>query len=154
MATSNPSDSTFYGSCLCKSVKVTLSGLPAKTVTCNCSGCQTSSGGANQVCALYPKDKVKIDDSQNFMKKYTFPPGSTNSGNGKDKWFCSNCGTNIYNYLLAYEDLYVVRTSILDAPEGHTGSPMNLFPPTVEFFTANRPSFAYPMKGAEQLLAE
>jgi hypothetical protein len=42
-----------YGSCLCGSIKYTLSGAPSTTVLCHCISCKKSSGSAFKANGFY-----------------------------------------------------------------------------------------------------
>ncbi|WP_112480370.1 GFA family protein [Vibrio variabilis] len=76
------------GSCLCGSVKYEISGQIGDIVHCHCQTCRKAHGSAfSSVGAVEAKDfSILGADS---LKSFE-------SSKGKFRYFCSNCGTQIY----------------------------------------------------------
>lgn len=55
---------TLTGTCLCKSVKLTIQGLPDECEICHCHHCHKNSGGPYQINALFPTSAVSVSDPQ------------------------------------------------------------------------------------------
>jgi hypothetical protein len=76
------------GSCLCGSVKYEISGKVGDIIHCHCQTCRKAHGSAfSSVASVQDKD-FKLSGSEH-LKSYE-------SSNGKHRYFCSNCGTQIY----------------------------------------------------------
>lgn len=85
------SDSKITGSCVCKSVSITIS-HPSKvlrTMACHCLHCQKGAGGPCQTNAVFDTEDVVVQDDSAKLAKYLFPSQDVDSGHEKEKWFCS-----------------------------------------------------------------
>ncbi|KAI8144077.1 Mss4-like protein [Fennellomyces sp. T-0311] len=139
------------GSCLCGSIKVKLNGEPIKAMTCHCVDCQKSAGGPFQSNAIYNTSAVELEDPNNYAKLYIVPKTQTGSGYEKQKWFCGNCGSPLFNRPMKYEgQKSVVKTGILDAPAGFQGSALDQLKPVSELYVKDRASYVHPVDGAKQ----
>jgi hypothetical protein len=76
------------GSCLCGKVKYSISGQVGDIVHCHCKTCRKAHGSAfSSVAAVNDNDfTVSGSDNLNWFE----------SSEGKRRYFCSNCGTQIY----------------------------------------------------------
>ncbi|MFT5593451.1 MAG: hypothetical protein ACI8SR_001832 [Oceanicoccus sp.] len=76
------------GSCLCGSVKYEISGSVGEIVHCHCNTCKKAHGAAfSSVSAVQDCD---------FNLLSTYHLKSYESSTGKHRYFCSNCGSQIY----------------------------------------------------------
>jgi len=117
------STTSISGSCLCGSIKVTISDDELFTKQrghiCNCKNCRKSNGtvlGATNL--LIEKDKVTIEDINKTLKEYM--DVDTGSGNPTSRFFCSKCGSPIKSDPKAFADKVVVRLGLFPhapAPE-------------------------------------
>ncbi|MBN7796284.1 GFA family protein [Parahaliea mediterranea] len=76
------------GSCLCGSVKYEIHGEVSDIVHCHCVTCRKAHGAAFSSVAA-----VKDSD---FTLTSNHALGAFESSKGKMRYFCSNCGTQIY----------------------------------------------------------
>lgn len=76
------------GSCLCGNVTYRISGNVGEIVHCHCVTCRKAHGSAFSSVAAVSDDDISIDGEENL--------GSFESSPGKMRYFCSNCGTQIY----------------------------------------------------------
>lgn len=76
------------GSCLCKNVRYEISGAPSDIVHCHCTTCRKAHGSAFSSVAAVLDGDFKLYGS-NFLNHYE-------SSKGKKRYFCSNCGTQVY----------------------------------------------------------
>ena len=76
------------GSCLCRSAKYTISGDVSDIVHCHCITCRKAHGSAFSSIASVPLS--------NFSLTHSAPLGHYESSPGKKRYFCSNCGTQLY----------------------------------------------------------
>ncbi len=76
------------GSCLCGNVKYEIAGEIGDIVHCHCKTCQKAHGAAFSSVASVADENFKIHgkESLNFYE----------SSKDKKRYFCSNCGTQIY----------------------------------------------------------
>ena len=80
--------SMISGSCLCGKVKYEISGKIGDIVHCHCRSCRKAHGSAfSSVAAI-------DDDDFNLLHKD--PLGCFESSKGKNRYFCLNCGTQVY----------------------------------------------------------
>ncbi|KAI7849796.1 Mss4-like protein [Circinella umbellata] len=139
------------GSCLCGSIKVKLNGAPIKAMLCHCVDCQKSAGGPYQSNAIFNTSNLELEDPKGYAKMYLVPKEQTGSGFEKQKWFCSNCGSPLFNRPMKYEgQKSVVKTGILDSAAGFEGSPLDQLKPVSELYIKDRPSFVKAVDGAKQ----
>lgn len=76
------------GSCLCGSVKYEISGSVGDIVHCHCQTCRKAHGSAfSSVAAI--KDEDFNLSGLDSLKSYE-------SSKGKHRYFCTNCGTQVY----------------------------------------------------------
>ncbi|MFC3153318.1 GFA family protein [Litoribrevibacter euphylliae] len=76
------------GSCLCGSIKYEISGEVGGIVHCHCPTCRKAHASAfSSVVAVQDEDFTLLDGDT--LKFYESSPG-------KQRFFCSNCGSQIY----------------------------------------------------------
>lgn len=76
------------GSCLCGAVKYEISGKVGDIVHCHCNTCRKAHGSAfSSVAAVQDRDFHLL--SSDSLKSYQSSPG-------KHRFFCSNCGSQVY----------------------------------------------------------
>lgn len=76
------------GSCLCGKVKYEISGQPGAIVHCHCQTCRKAHGAAfSSVSAVQDTDFHLLGDA--MLKSFESSPG-------KHRFFCFECGTQIY----------------------------------------------------------
>ena len=76
------------GSCLCGKVTYNISGSPGDIVHCHCGTCRKAHGTAFSSVAAVPDDEFSISGSETLR--------SYESSEGKRRYFCAHCGTQIY----------------------------------------------------------
>lgn len=76
------------GSCLCGAVTYEISGAVGNIVHCHCKTCRKAHGSAfSSVAAVLDNDFTLL--SKDSLKSYE-------SSAGKHRYFCSDCGSQIY----------------------------------------------------------
>lgn len=107
----------YTGSCLCGSVKFTISGKISNIVYCHCSKCRKAQGSAfatngnvniNEFCFISGKDNLTAYQSAENQKKY----------------FCKTCGSPIMSKSTDKPGIIRIRlgtieSEILETPEAH-----------------------------------
>ena len=76
------------GSCLCGSVSYKIIGQIGDIVHCHCETCRKAHGSAFSSVAAVSVSDFKLN-SEERLKSFESSPG-------KFRYFCSNCGTQIY----------------------------------------------------------
>lgn len=76
------------GSCLCANAKYEISAELGDIVHCHCQTCRKAHGAAfSSVAAVNDKDFTLLNNAT--LSRYESSPG-------KQRYFCANCGTQIY----------------------------------------------------------
>ncbi|KAF8952805.1 Mss4-like protein [Flammula alnicola] len=82
------------GSCLCKSVKYQVYGDPITFRICHCQNCRRASGSAFMSNVFFTGKQVRVVEGEDKLK--VFPDPETASGAPLDRYFCSECGSNVF----------------------------------------------------------
>ncbi|ODV94453.1 hypothetical protein PACTADRAFT_4395 [Pachysolen tannophilus NRRL Y-2460] len=136
MSITNSQDSsiTRRGSCLCEAIKFEVAGPPSVSLICYCKHCRKASSSVGHYMSVWNQNNFKLIEGDNSLKK--FRSYDTESGNPKDRFFCSTCGSTIYAITTSFaSDAYYVRTALLDGP-----LTKELYP-TLEYYTEQKPEF-------------
>jgi hypothetical protein len=80
--------SMIAGSCLCGKVKYEIAGEVGDIVHCHCQTCRKAHGSAFSSVAAVSDSDFKLAGERMLS--------SFESSKGKRRYFCSNCGTQIY----------------------------------------------------------
>lgn len=76
------------GSCLCGAVKYEITDKLGDIVHCHCKTCRKAHGSAFSSVTAVPDTDFHISGSENL--------NAYESSAGKYRYFCSNCGTQVY----------------------------------------------------------
>jgi len=76
------------GSCLCGKVKYEIIGKVGDIVHCHCKTCRKAHGAAFSSVAAVSDSDFKLSGEHMLS--------SFESSTGKNRYFCSNCGTQVY----------------------------------------------------------
>ncbi|KAH9481996.1 hypothetical protein JR316_0006526 [Psilocybe cubensis] len=82
------------GSCLCKAVKYEVAGDPITFRICHCQNCKKATGSAFMTNVFFTEDKLRVTEGQEKLKVYH--DHETASGNVLSRYFCSQCGSNVF----------------------------------------------------------
>ena len=97
------------GSCLCAKVSYTISGEVGDIVHCHCRTCRKAHGSAfSSVARVMDRDfQLKGQENLNHFE----------SSKGKQRYFCRNCGTQVYAKK-EHTDYLILRLGSLDSDPG------------------------------------
>ncbi|WP_305857611.1 GFA family protein [Balneatrix alpica] len=76
------------GSCLCRNVKYKISGKVGDIVHCHCETCRKAHGSAFSSVAAVADADFELSGNEHLK--------SFESSKGKRRYFCANCGTQVY----------------------------------------------------------
>ncbi|MCX7059542.1 MAG: GFA family protein [Gammaproteobacteria bacterium] len=99
------------GSCLCGTIRYQFDQPVSRIGLCHCQMCRKASGTAFAANAPVPRSEFRLLAGAEALKAYASSPG-------KQRWFCSNCGSPVYSESARYPDLVRIRLGSLDAPAG------------------------------------
>ncbi len=97
------------GGCLCGKISYRISGNIVGINYCHCKQCQKASGSAFATSAAVNIDEFKITTGKNYLKAYQ-------SSEGKDRYFCSHCGSPIYSHRRHANTVYIRLGTLDDDP--------------------------------------
>ncbi len=81
--------SDLKGTCLCGEVNYTLTSEILNVVNCHCNFCRSHSGAAFSTYAALPYPSLEITHGKESLHSFKAMEG--------EKYFCSQCGTPIFN---------------------------------------------------------
>ncbi|KIK62128.1 hypothetical protein GYMLUDRAFT_42124 [Collybiopsis luxurians FD-317 M1] len=116
--TTDPSETIRQGSCLCKSVQFQVKGEPVHYLLCHCKNCQKASGGGFMMNVWFKDENFTIKAGKELIKVFYDP--NTDTGKPLGRYFCSNCGSNVYFRMspeLARSDIYIVQGPTIEGSE-------------------------------------
>ena len=76
------------GSCLCGSVAYEVDAEASTIVHCHCQTCRMTHGTAFSTVTNVPRDRFRWTKGENLLRSFESSPG-------KQRYFCSNCGSHI-----------------------------------------------------------
>lgn len=96
------------GSCLCTAIQyqIAMSDQIEKMVFCHCQRCRKWSGSAFNSAVQINSDAFTILSGRDKLKKF--------SVNGVNRFFCSECGSNLYTSRDSMPNIYRLRAGTLD----------------------------------------
>jgi hypothetical protein len=104
---------TLEGGCACGEVRYRLDREPLFVHCCHCTCCQTETGSAFAINALYESEAVVLTKGQ--PEPIVIP---TESGEGQQVWRCPACRVAVWsNYGGAIDRIRFVRVGTLDSPD-------------------------------------
>lgn len=99
------------GSCLCRAVRFEVLGDLAPIQLCHCGDCQKAQGAAFGANIPVARDALRFVAGEESLRAYESSPG-------KERVFCSVCGSPILSRLAAAPGTVRLRAGSLDAPVG------------------------------------
>lgn len=76
------------GSCLCGNVTYEVDAEPGTIVHCHCQTCRKTHGSAFSTVTTVPRERFRWTKGENLLRSFESSPG-------KQRYFCSNCGSHI-----------------------------------------------------------
>jgi len=116
------------GSCLCGRVRFQIEGELAPIRVCHCLQCRKAQGGPFATVIPVDASAFRLLGGEQLLKSYESSPG-------KQRVFCSHCGSPVFSRRQAIPDVVRVRVGLIDEPVGaglawhaYTGSRCDWWP--------------------------
>lgn len=103
--------SPLTGGCMCGKIKFDVTEPLLGAAYCHCKRCQRRTGTAFSVTGLTQPGSFRLTAGEETLRLYE-------PGDGWNKSFCSNCGSQIYTVNPENPDLLAVRLGALDQDPG------------------------------------
>jgi hypothetical protein len=97
----------YQGKCLCGEVNITIKGKISDIIHCHCSLCRKNSGTAFATNGFINAADFDILSGRNSLSTFSFKPG-------RNRHFCSHCGSPVYSSNEQDPQRYRIRLGILD----------------------------------------
>ena len=101
------------GCCHCGLIGFKINNNPKFTVNCHCDDCKRRNGSAFSTYVAVNESDLVFTKGENHLKKYKVE----NSG---EKYFCKECGSQIYNKNYRIPGLYLMFCGALSQPSNFT----------------------------------
>jgi hypothetical protein len=98
----------YFGKCLCSEVQIQISGVISDIIHCHCSLCRKSSGTAFATNGFINTADFEIISGKDYLSIFSFK-------RGRNRHFCSNCGSPVYSSNEQDPLRYRIRLGILDS---------------------------------------
>ena len=98
------------GSCLCGQVKYEITGKMGPITHCHCPTCRKAHATAFSSVSCVQLDDLRFTAGEELLKCHESSPG-------KKRYFCSNCGSQIYAKR-EDQDFYIFRMGTIDGDPG------------------------------------
>ncbi|MEK1928306.1 MAG: GFA family protein [Pararhizobium sp.] len=115
------------GGCLCGAVRYQTVATPKYSGFCHCRDCQRATGTGHCCYMIFSRGEVAFTDA---LKSFSMIGGS---GMETVRYFCENCGSQIFGSGPPDDDRWTVYAGTLDDP--------SLFQPDSAVMTSSRPSW-------------
>ena len=116
------------GSCLCGAVSFRIEGELVPIQVCHCLQCRKAQGGPFVAVIPVATSAFRFLSGEQVLKSYESSPG-------KQRVFCSQCGSPVLSRRQAMPDVLRVRVGLINEPvevglawHAHTGSKCNWWP--------------------------
>ncbi len=98
----------YQGSCLCGSVKFEIADAIDSIIHCHCSLCRKSSGTAFATNGFVRTADFTVTEGQSELSAFESRPG-------RERYFCSKCGSPIYSSNIQDPDRIRIRLGVVDS---------------------------------------
>jgi hypothetical protein len=107
----------YKGQCLCGKVSIQINGDISDIIHCHCSLCRKNSGTAYATNGFINSADLNIISGTKNLTTFTYKPG-------RNRHFCTTCGSPVYSSNAQDPDRYRLRLGILESdiserPESH-----------------------------------
>jgi hypothetical protein len=97
----------YLGKCLCGEVAIKVRGKITDIIHCHCSLCRKNSGTAFATNGFINATDFEVSSGKDSLSTFSFKPG-------RNRHFCSRCGTPVYSSNAQDPGRYRIRLGIID----------------------------------------
>ncbi len=101
----------YRGGCLCGGVRYAIDGEIGRVTLCHCAECRKAQGGAHVVAAPVASAAFRLTQGAELLAAWESSPG-------KERVFCSRCGSPLFSRRAADPASLRLRIGSLDTPLG------------------------------------
>lgn len=98
----------YSGQCLCGGVKIEIRGAIRDIIHCHCSLCRKSSGTAYATNGFVLSSEFSVIEGKELLSGFSLKQG-------RQRHFCSNCGSPVYSSNATDPQRIRIRLGILDS---------------------------------------
>lgn len=98
----------YQGKCLCGEVHIKVNGKISDIIHCHCSLCRKNSGTAFATNGFINASDFNITSGTDNLSTFSFKPG-------RNRHFCSSCGSPVYSSNEQDPSRYRIRLGILES---------------------------------------
>ena len=98
----------YFGKCLCGEVQIKVDGEVSDIIHCHCSLCRKNSGTAYATNGFIQSESFEVTAGKEKLSTFSFKPG-------RNRHFCSKCGSPVYSSNEQDPSRYRVRLGIFDS---------------------------------------
>lgn len=98
----------YSGQCLCGEVKIEIHGSITDIIHCHCSLCRKASGTAYATNGFVKTSEFSLVQGKELLRGFSLKQG-------RQRHFCSNCGSPVYSSNSADPQRIRIRLGILDS---------------------------------------
>ena len=99
----------FTGSCLCGAVQFESAAEPSFQANCHCDDCRKSGGSVFASFVFVPVETFHLVQGETQSHRHL-----ADSGNEVTKYFCANCGSQIFNTSSGKPERVGIRVGVID----------------------------------------
>lgn len=99
----------YSGNCLCGGVRFQIQGEPEPIQICHCSQCRKAQGAPFATNTPVKEADFQLHSGSGLLKSFEASPG-------KQRVFCSNCGSPIYSKKDALPGVLRIRAGLINEP--------------------------------------
>ena len=127
------------GRCLCGRLTYRCDGEPLVTVVCHCKDCQRQTGSAFSIFVVVPSATLHVGGDT----LATYVTVGADSGEERQRQFCSKCGSPVVTLLAEQPELAVIKAGTLDDP--------SWLSPTMEVWCDSAQPWLAPIENSRRL---
>ncbi len=127
------------GRCLCGRLTYRCDGEPLVTVICHCKDCQRQTGSAFSIFVVVPRATLHVGGDT----LATYVTVGADSGEERQRQFCSKCGSPVVTLLAEQPELAVIKAGTLNDP--------SWLSPTLEVWCGSAQPWLAPLENGRRL---
>jgi hypothetical protein len=98
---------THAGGCLCGAIRYEIDGELAPIQVCHCEDCRKAQGSAFGANVPVATERLRLTDGEARLRAFESSPG-------KERLFCSACGSPLFSRLASLPGMVRIRAGTLD----------------------------------------